>query len=491
MPLQKRTEHMRFALLGFVSLVGCAHGPHLKTELVGQSAVGHPMVLPPGTYDVAMTWDLPRAQVVSWTLACSGADDGERHGAAGQTFADYRDHKLAQLRADRDRDRKNVAAATSLLVGAVAPQAQVRTQTPAGTATATVGVDANAVGNGVAQGVVAEVPLELAPGDVGQGRVGDNVRVETTAPGECTVTATAEDPAVSGAFVVSRIRNLDEEAREARVQAQQGAIAMRSTVTAHLVAQGADPDARYRRLAADAEARARIAAEREARRRIELEDQRKREEAARVKREAELVLRARIDAEAYSVRELWVHYLVSTCHGDPNARAERLAAENAAFHMRGELAIQLRVRVRGYLLQLGAREIPPMPALLVENRGAPPMEGWEWTAGAWTFNRTRWVWEWTAGSWRDNTTFGSSSSDEVRAMPETPTTTTFGTTTAADSGSVTVTAPPVPVVIPVVITVGSHGGARPPVVVAQPRHQTRPAPKPRTPDPTVRDHRHN
>jgi hypothetical protein len=495
----------------------------MKTELVGQGAVGRAMALPRGTYDVAMTWDLPRAQVVQWTLACAGAEDGERRGSAGQTFADYRERKLAQLRADRERERKNVAAATSLLVGAVAPRAQVQARSPDGSATGTasVGVDANAVGNGVAQGVVAEAPLELAPGDVGQGRVVDNVRIVTATPGDCTVTASAEDPAVIGTFVVSRIRNLDEEARVARVQAQQGAIAMRSTVTAHLVAQGADPEARQRRLAAEATERARIAAqreaheaeaarirfaaenkariEREAQLRVELEARRKREAAARVRMEAQVALQARIDAEAYGVRALWVRYLVVMCHGDPNARARRFAAEQAAIRTRGELAIRSRVEMRGYLLQLGAREIPPMPAMIVEDRSAPPMEGWEWTAGAWTFNRARWMWEWTAGSWRDNTRFGSSSTGEVRAVPEatataatatTVTTETTDTAGAGDSGFVRVTAP----TVPVVITVGTDGGPRPPVVVPQPPRSSRPAPppppKPPETGPTVRDHRH-
>src|SRR5262245_43991720 len=114
---------MRHAL-PFVLVCACAS--HFKTEVVGggaavirargaaNSEASSGVQLARGQYDFALHFDLTRAQVVEYTVACPGV---EQHGSIGETFEAYRQRRLAQLRAQREQDRKNAAAATSLVVG--------------------------------------------------------------------------------------------------------------------------------------------------------------------------------------------------------------------------------------------------------------------------------------------------------------------------------------------------------------------------------------
>src|SRR5262245_22594594 len=69
-----------------------------------------------GTYYFDVFFDVPRAQVVDYTVTCPTVT---RNGHVGQTFADYRERRLRELRAQAERDRRNAAAATSALVGAI------------------------------------------------------------------------------------------------------------------------------------------------------------------------------------------------------------------------------------------------------------------------------------------------------------------------------------------------------------------------------------
>ena len=73
-----------------------------------------------GAYDVRLHFDVPRAQLVEWQVQCPGA---ESQGSLGEPFEAYRTRRLAQLKTERERDRQTAGAVTSILVGAIAPNA--------------------------------------------------------------------------------------------------------------------------------------------------------------------------------------------------------------------------------------------------------------------------------------------------------------------------------------------------------------------------------
>lgn len=80
-------------LLVLVSMSACAHSsrppsfasgialiqPRLELDAPTAAQAGRPWAigggvsLPPGTYELALTFDLPREQRVDWTLSCPGA----------------------------------------------------------------------------------------------------------------------------------------------------------------------------------------------------------------------------------------------------------------------------------------------------------------------------------------------------------------------------------------------------------------------------------
>jgi hypothetical protein len=69
--------------------------------------------------------------------------------------------------------------------------------------------------------------------------------------------------------------------------------------------------------------------------------------------------------------------------------------------------MRARIQMRAYLVAMGARERPPMPALRAEVAGASPFDGATWTAGHWTWTGVEW--SWSAGGWTDRSvTFGAS-----------------------------------------------------------------------------------
>ncbi len=346
--------------LWLVVLAAC--GPHLKTEVIGTRPAaiaprGTPppttsaaIALPAGTYDLAIWFDVPRSQHLDWTLACGGV---EQHGQLGETFDEYRVHRLAELAAAREHERRQVAGVTSLLVAAVAPHAS--------TATATVAVDPDAAGDVVANAAV-DPRIAPPPDDVGATRYGSDVRIDTTITAPCALSAATDDATVTGSFRITRIRDLDAEARAVRAAATARALDARASFAATLVAAGADREARQRRIdAAIAIREARLDAEAAVRARFEAEA------AARVAAHAEIV--ARVHARAFEVRGYYETWLVGTCHADPQARARRIAARDtadAALHARtdaaiavhrhqAELALALREQLRGQLIARGAR----------------------------------------------------------------------------------------------------------------------------------------
>jgi hypothetical protein len=484
---------MRLRYLSAIALVS-ACGGHFKREVVGGGAAAvsvrgaaAPMqaasiALTRGTYEMKLRFDVPRAQVVEWTVACPGTD---RRGAVGETFEAYRERRIAELRRQRERQRQTVGAVTGAVIGAVAPTMHAHGQAsgPNGTATVDATVSGQAVGtaagSAIADATVSDT-IELPIGDVGAARLQASLHVVTPQDGACTVTAVADDPNVMAMFDVVRIRDLDAEARERAVVAKRSAIEVRGQLSAQLVAVGADPLARERRLEAEARlrAQARAKAEADARARAELQakleaEARARADAearvraeARLKLEADVRLRleveARLRASALSTRAELYAYLTGTCNADPNhrqrireerearlrieadararARADmelrlrvereqreirlraereqreaRLRAERErklAIEMerarRIEVALSVRADLRAFLVALGARERPPMPAPLPEDPGAPPFTDAEWVAGVWRWTGGQWMWE--AGGWRDTTMFGDAGS---------------------------------------------------------------------------------
>jgi hypothetical protein len=320
-----------------VALAGACAG-HVKRETIGggmagvqargtvESSPATSINISPGTYEVKMRFELPRAQLVEWTVLCPGAAET---GVIGETAEQYRERRIAELVAQRERERERVAAISGALVGAVAPDVHAR-----GTATGpagTVRVDGTvsgqalggAAGEAIADATVSDV-IQLAPGDVGAATLTSKVSIAARQPGACTVTAIADDPTVLASFTVVRVRDLD------------------------------------------AEARARSAAQR----------------AADPRLQARIAIQARLRMDALDVRGELVRYLTGECH----ARADHRE------YLRDEPLV-VRAALRDYLVSLGANLRPPRPAPKPESPGAPPSDGAEWIAGEWTWSGIEWIWE--------------------------------------------------------------------------------------------------
>ena len=365
-----------FVCLAF-ALAGCGTA-RFRTESVGvvPLANGGSVTLTRGNYKLAMRFDVPRAQLVEWTVRCP---DVERTGIAGETFEDYRTHRLAELQRMVEEDRRRLAAVTNAVGGGAAVQLRapgVRVSGEARTASGEV----------VAEQAIADIH-ELPYGDVGAGTYTATVHLQTLQDGTCTLGTKAIDP-IGGTLAVDRIRDLRAEEQE-RMAAQQAiTIDARARVRTRLVAFGADEHARERRIAEEArrreqeriarakveeekrlrlEAEARLkweaeAPERERRARLEaerqaaLEAQRVARESERRAREAEeqaarrarmaIVEKERLEririveeerrtriaiiererAEVRRVRGMYIEWLVGTCKADPHRRA-RLEAE--------------------------------------------------------------------------------------------------------------------------------------------------------------------
>jgi len=304
--------------------------------------------LPRGTYEIKVWFDIPRAQLVDWKLACPGV---ELTGSAGETIEDYRERRVAELRAQRDSDREKVAFVTDVLVG---DRAKARVETP------TVAVEADvAVGDNVARAVVSD-DIHLAPHDTGRGTINTQIpAITTTADGVCAIVASADDP-ITARFHVTRIRDLAAEARERRAKQTHGAIVVRGRLETRLVTFGADASARQRRVEAEGRARAeaarveaeaqaergaraRIAAEREAR--IQIERDARRDAELRAKLALEARLKVERERPARHARTLYVWYLTGKCNADPDRR-ERIAKERRTeLRIRADREAAIRLRL--------------------------------------------------------------------------------------------------------------------------------------------------
>ncbi len=405
---------MRTKTLLVCALVsGCAGRYH--TELVGHgtaivqprtevaasaeaapwSVGGGGIHLAPGTYDLAMAFDVPRAQEVEWSVSCPGV---QVNGIAGETFERYRERRIAEMREQVRRERERAAAVTSAVVGAFAPRAGASGRVGPVTVEGSAGVNPDAVGAAVAEHAIPD-DVMLPAGDVGRGRLAKNVHVTTTSPGMCVVTAIADDPSVYGSYQVTRIRDLDAEARIAIMTERSAAMSVRTKFRARLVAHGADAEIRQREQRAAIEARfaleARANAEREARLRARatLEEQWRRDALV-----ARYALRGRCEGHGAEARR-----------PEPIPEEQRIAAEaKARLHVdieqrRLDIALHARTSLRDRWTRFGAIARPPMPELLAENPGPPPFEGAIWIHGKWTWRNGQWTW--VAGGWADPDVF--------------------------------------------------------------------------------------
>src|SRR5262245_42034848 len=117
---------LRCAVILMVVGGGCG-GSHLRREIVGggtgsvgvrgQEAPATTVQLGKGNYDVALRFDVPRAQLVDYDFVCDGMPIS--HGQVGETFEAYRKRRLYQLQQQNERDRRAAASVTGAVVGAV------------------------------------------------------------------------------------------------------------------------------------------------------------------------------------------------------------------------------------------------------------------------------------------------------------------------------------------------------------------------------------
>ncbi len=346
-------------------------------------AVGGGIQLPAGSYDLALAFDVPRAQVVDWTVTCPGVDLA---GSTGESFEQFRERRFAEIRAQRERDAQQAAAATNLVLGAVTPTVRVGNAAVSGSVRVEAQVDA--------------APIVLAPHDVGANHLTSTTHVDTTGDGVCAVTAIADDANVLGTYRVTRVRDLHAEAQQRANQQQLAALELRGHLKGQLIAGGASAAVRTARIDALAATRARAQAE----------------AAARVQVRIDLEARARTDA--YQSRSVYLAYLEGGCHADPNHRARqqdvrvRVArAKVDQLQLRLDMALRARAQLSFYMLQHGAIARPPMPAAIAEVSGPLPFDGARWTRGTWTW--TAGHWEWRAGYWSDPDVFTASGGPDV------------------------------------------------------------------------------
>ena len=395
---------MIVARLACALLAMSACGGRYRTELIGHgvasvgpSAVATPPIaIAPGEYEIAVHFSVPRAQLVDWKVTCA---DATADGQLGETFDAYRQRRIAELRHDRDQKKAAISALTGALVGTVAPSVQAQ----AGPVTATVSPGA-AVGSAVANAAVSD-DIALPPGDVGAGTLSKKLRLAAATAGACSLTATADDATVAGTFDVTRVRDLEAEARAASELRRAAAIDARAHVIAQLTASGADPDLRFR-LAAAAEVRSAVAAAEADRR------------AAIVTAEANARVAAAFEVRGQIEGELAGWGAVAGMHARLVAEREAAAAAVSlerdaiaqakldAEQRRMTAAIAARGEVRAYLVALGARERPAMPDPIDEPHDTAPFAGATWLDGHWTWSGD--AWEWTKGGWNDPRTFGPS-----------------------------------------------------------------------------------
>lgn len=446
-------------------------GAGAPVELSAAPGAGGIAVHAGDTLEIAWTINQPRAEQLAYAFSCAGAATDRVQ--AGETLDQYRTRRIAQLRAERDRDRAAVATVASALVPSIGATAQV--QTPSGSGTVEAGVDRGAVGTAVAQTVVSD-DIVLAPDDLGGGALTGTLELSAVSDGTCAMTVYSDTPGTSGMFVVHRRIDLGAEKHAREMARVEASINLKSALVASLHAQGAHD------------------------RVIELPQPAPIEvvpAAADVTATATATASIDYDAEAYAIRGRYIEYLVGTCHGNPHHREQVMAEEQRrrglAFDLRARLTAQLigfgadpeyryklelaaaaraqakrdaeaarqqakwdaeaaraaalaatisgadatRVAMMDFLVGLGARMRPPMPAPIDESPGAPPFSGASWIAGVWIWSGVEWQWQ--AGGWSDPTVFGSDPVDNGGYGGGTTIVTTSNTGSSSSTSTTTTT----------------------------------------------------
>jgi hypothetical protein len=123
-----RTGYLATTIGSIAFITAC--GSHLQRTKIGggtasvqarngfDGAPATSVAVERGTYEVKMLFDVPRAQVIEWTVLCPGAAES---GIVGETTEQYRTRRIAELRAERQRERGKVAAISGMAIAAVAP----------------------------------------------------------------------------------------------------------------------------------------------------------------------------------------------------------------------------------------------------------------------------------------------------------------------------------------------------------------------------------
>ncbi len=438
-----------------------APGPAGAAAAAAPTSIALPPQSPSGRYRVRYQIWLPRAMEVSWTLRCA---DHEEHGVAGETFARYRVRRTAELVAERQRERDRRAQVGSLVGGVLLGQAQASgtVATPNSAAQATVTLDGGAAGAAIGAATVTDAPIVLAPDDLGQGyRQGEARFWLGDLAGSCAIELTAVDAdedasQIAGSFSVER---WFDGKRAERQRVATGAGSVRADLRAGLVTRGADPTLQQQRRAAE---QARLRDERAATEARAAQQRAAAELALRAEAEVQMSLEVHVRTEVWQTREALYVYL-GTCGGNRHRREELRAAEehrrlaiHAEAQARVRIALDIRTRLRGGLITVGAdpelaarlraqaeadarrraalaeagaaaslaafeaaqaeaarrddlaagargdlvdsliatgaRLRPPMPAAVDEVAGAPPSSAAQWTAGYWTWNGAQWAW---------------------------------------------------------------------------------------------------
>jgi hypothetical protein len=382
------------SLIAIATLAACGARPHYRHDHIGTGYAGRGGVKVDTTGAHRVDWSIatPRAMRLQWTIDCGGVIQA---GSAGETFEEYRTRRIAEIRAEREKQKQAISSIGGAVLGTVGATAVA--DTPDGQARADVAVDGEAVGAAVAEGVVSD-DVQLPAGDLGASSYGGTITLTVDNPAVCTMAIApdveGEDASgVNGEFRVVHVVDLHAEAAAANARARSGAIEVRGTLQAGLIARGADPELRARleaqrlaeanaryeaemrvraereareaairaereareaairaerdreRAARDAERRARAQAEADARWRIEQEREAKvrLELEARLRLEAEV--RARVVMTVTATRNAQLAYLVGVCGASEEAYHARIEAE-AEARMRAELELRIRLEAQ-------------------------------------------------------------------------------------------------------------------------------------------------
>jgi hypothetical protein len=321
-----------------IDLVGHGNGT-LSTDVSAAPGAGG-VQLPQGNYELAMRFDVPRAQVVEWKIICPGVD---LDGQVGESLERYRERRVAELARERENEAARAETAINIVAGSIAR------------------VELHAGG-----------PITLAPDDIGRGTLVSTARVMTAGDGVCALEVNAPDPEVRASFTVTRIRDLDAEQRMRTIAARESAVKARGTLSAQLVTAGANPELAPARVASDQRARAET-------------------QAIFARQEYILYLTGKCNADPNRDER-----------ADEAARVRREARLNsylAIAEQRDQAALRARDHMRAQLLALGAKQRPPMPPPRPEEPGTPPSDDAQWTAGYWSWESGDWAWH--DGSWMD------------------------------------------------------------------------------------------